>query len=471
MWAQASRRVFVRPTSRTTSLVNRYSTMATPFQIQVDSQNSGLLGLKVGQSEASKVTDLLQKDLENHHVFFNESGFHDHLVHQVLTLYGTGATTDIITKAYDANTTYQLKAMKPKADVIDKLEHGSDWSEYLGKGRNYATFFRFFQDEIERIGWQDTLKEYLFKDDARGRDMQSRLFAGVLHPLIQLLYGLEWEQPMIIAAALAQTAVHRDDYHEFLALAAKKAESDLAPPKMETIPGLYEDVVKNETLVKSSHWEDSNRVFDGVLAREKEEMVNLAARVRVDENELDERAAEMVHNAAFVVAGAAFHPPYHPRFDFILMHHTTSTPFFLTLNKQSWVPASTKARLLENKIRMDLLQYVARGSPVLRGDMLREYKPKDGDKLVDKLEDLFPRIHKIVDDGHTVKLARALMLAQRVTKPYQDRNWVRIRDDEWLKAVYVLMDANEEADSQEGTMWVRSAGFEEAWEEIPKAKM
>jgi hypothetical protein len=53
--------------------------MATPFQIQVDSQNSGLLGLKVGQSEASKVTDLLQKDLENHHVFFNESGFHDHV--------------------------------------------------------------------------------------------------------------------------------------------------------------------------------------------------------------------------------------------------------------------------------------------------------------------------------------------------------------------------------------------------------
>ena len=69
--------------------------MATPFKIQVESQNSGLLGLKQGQNEASKVTDLLQKDLEvsnslqsvylktntlqNHHVFFNESGFHDHV--------------------------------------------------------------------------------------------------------------------------------------------------------------------------------------------------------------------------------------------------------------------------------------------------------------------------------------------------------------------------------------------------------
>ncbi|RBA10766.1 hypothetical protein FPRO05_05355 [Fusarium proliferatum] len=376
--------------------------MATPFKIQLEPQNSGLLGMKLGQSEASKATDLLQKDLENHHVFFNESGFHDHIVHQVLTLYGTGATTKDLDTAYNANKTYQLRAMKPKPDVVDKLEHGSDWSEYLGKGRNYATFFRFFQDEIERIGWQDTLKEYLFKDDARGRDMQSRLFAGILHPLIQLLYGMEWSQPMIIASALAQTAVHRDDYKEFLTAAAGKAQASDAPPKMNTIGGLYEDAVKNDKLRTSSHWDDSNRIFD----------------------------------------------------------------------EQSWIPDSTKARFLENKIRMDLLQYIARGSPALHGDLLRSYKPKDGENLVGKPEYLFPRIHKVVDDGHTVKLARALMLAQRVTKPYENKEWVKIKgDDEWLRAVYLLLDANEEADRQGGTMWVRSSGFDEAWEEIPKAKM
>jgi hypothetical protein len=38
--------------------------MATPFKIQLEPQNSGLLGMKLGQSEASKATDLLQKDLE-----------------------------------------------------------------------------------------------------------------------------------------------------------------------------------------------------------------------------------------------------------------------------------------------------------------------------------------------------------------------------------------------------------------------
>ncbi|KAF6526411.1 hypothetical protein HZS61_009455 [Fusarium oxysporum f. sp. conglutinans] len=432
--------------------------MATPFKIQLEPQNSGLLGMKLGQSEASKATDLLQKDLE--------------IVHQVLTLYGTGATTKDLDTAYNANKAYQLKAMKPKSDVVDKLEHGSDWSEYLGKGRNYATFFRFFQDEIERIGWQDTLKEYLFKDDARGRDMQSRLFAGILHPLIQLLYGMEWSQPMIIASALAQTAVHRDDYKEFLTAAAKKAQASDAPPKMKTIGGLYEDAVKNEKLRKSSHWDDSNRIFDGVFTRAKDEMITLAARVRIGEEELDEKIAEMVHHSAFVASAAAFHPPHAPRFEFILMHHITSTPFFLTLKEQSWIPVSTKARFLENKVRMDLLQYIARGSPALRSDLLRGYEPKNGEKLVGKPEDLFPRIHKVVDDGHTVKLARALMLAQRITKPYENKEWVKIKgDDEWLRAVYLLLDANEEADRQGGTMWVRSSGFDEAWEEIPKAKM
>ncbi|KAL7769573.1 hypothetical protein ACKLNR_000957 [Fusarium oxysporum f. sp. zingiberi] len=467
MLARSSLRVFARPTTRI-----RYSTMATPFKIQLEPQNSGLLGMKLGQSEASKATDLLQKDLENHHVFFNESGFHDHIVHQVLTLYGTGATTKDLDTAYNANKVYQLKAMKPKSDVVDKLEHGSDWSEYLGKGRNYATFFRFFQDEIERIGWQDTLKEYLFKDDARGRDMQSRLFAGILHPLIQLLYGMEWSQPMIIASALAQTAVHRDDYKEFLTAAAEKAQASDAPPKMKTIGGLYEDAVKNEKLRKSSHWDDSNRIFDGVFTRAKDEMITLAARVRIGEEELDEKIAEMVHHSAFVASAAAFHPPHAPRFEFILMHHITSTPFFITLKEQSWIPVSTKARFLENKVRMDLLQYIARGSPALRSDLLRGYEPKDGEKLVGKPEDLFPRIHKVVDDGHTVKLARALMLAQRITKPYENKEWVKIKgDDEWLRAVYLLLDANEEADRQGGTMWVRSSGFDEAWEEIPKAKM
>ncbi|KAM5342645.1 hypothetical protein ACJ41O_013611 [Fusarium nematophilum] len=439
--------------------------MATPFQIQVGPKDAGLLGMKLGDDAASKVSDLLQKDLEHHHVFFNASGFHDH----VLTLYGTGASARNLQDAYDNNKGYQVRAMSPKENAVDELEHGSDWSAHLGKGRNYATFFRFFQNEIQRLGWQEVLKEYLFKDDARGRDMQTRLFGGLLHPLIQLLYGMEWEQPMLVASALAQTAVHEDRLREFLTRAAEKAGSGgAAPPRMKTIFGLYGEIDKDEKLKRSVRFEDPQRIFDGVLARAKDEMINLASRVRVEEGELEERTAEMMHTAAYVASAAAFHPPNVPKFDFFMMHHVTSAPFFLILNAQSWIPTSIKVRFLENKIRMDLVEYVARGCPRLYPDLLRRYTPKDAGQLAQDPEELFPRIHPIPDDGHTVKLARGLVLAKRVSKPYEDREWVKIKgDDEWLKVMYLLVDANEHA----GTRWVRAAGFEEAWHGIPKAKI
>ncbi|RSL53076.1 hypothetical protein CEP54_010578 [Fusarium duplospermum] len=441
--------------------------MATPFKIEILPKDAGLLGLKLGSEEALKVSELLQRDLEHHHVFFNASGFHDHIVHHVLTLYGTGASTKDMDIAYDANKGYQLKAMKPKQEMVDNLEHGSDWSTYLGKGRNYAAFLRFFQDEIQRIGWQEVLNEYLFKNDDRGRNLKSRLFGGLLHPLIQMLYAIEWEQPMLVASALAQTAVHENKLHDFLTTAAANAKADDAPPKMSTILGLLDDIHSNEKTKNSARWNDSQPMFQGVLGRARDEMGVLASRVRVGEEEVEERTAEMVHTAAYMAAGAAFHPPHTPKFDFFLMHHVTSTPFFLSLNAKPWISASTKAQLLEYKIRMDLLTYAARGCPTLHGDLLREYTPRDG-KLVDKMEDLLPRIHKIVDDGHTVKLARALILAKRTTEPFEDKEWVKIKGDDWLRAMHLLLDANENAG---GTMWVRGAGFDQAWDGIPKARM
>lgn len=57
-------------------------------------------------------------------------------------------------------------------------------------------------------------------------------------------------------------------------------------------------------------------------------------------------------------------------------HHVNAAPIFLTLNKQDWIPRATKARLLEWKMRMDLLQYAARGCPELDLERVRGYAPK-----------------------------------------------------------------------------------------------
>ncbi|KAK7403241.1 hypothetical protein QQX98_011013 [Neonectria punicea] len=433
--------------------------MATPFKIDVQAKDAGLLELKLGNDEAAKVSELLQKDLENHHVFFNVDGFHDHLVHHLLTLYGTGASTQDLQKAWDANTSYQLKATKPREQVVEQL--AKDWDgakEHLGKGRQYSSFLRFFQEEIERIGWKEVFLEYLFKDDERGRDLQSRLFGGLLHPLIQLLYGIEWEQPALIATGLAQTCVHDNSLHDFLT----QSRAAAAQPHTGCILDLY---APDEKLASSARWTDRNRIHDGVLKRAPEEMVRLASRVAVRPEELEERTAEMMHAAAHVATAAAFHPPHVPHYDFFFTHHMTSAPFFLTINKHAWIPTAAKTRLLESKIRLDLLQYIARGCPPLHPEWLLRYTPKAASPGVSQPEDLLPRVHGVVDDGHTVKLARALLLAQRVSRPYAGRPWVRIPEgDGWLKAMHLLLDANEPG----GVMWVRAAGFDEAWEDISK---
>lgn len=58
-------------------------------------------------------------------------------------------------------------------------------------------------------------------------------------------------------------------------------------------------------------------------------------------------------------------------------HHVNIAPIFLTFNAQPWIPVETKARLLEWKIRYDILQYAGRGAPDLHLDKIKAYQPKN----------------------------------------------------------------------------------------------
>lgn len=79
--------------------------------------------------------------------------------------------------------------------------------------------------------------------------------------------------------------------------------------------------------------------------------------------------------------------------------------------------------------------------------------------------DLLPRFFPVEDDGHTIKLARAVLVAQDVMGKYADKDWLKIKgDDAWLKLMYTVLDATVDP---AGERWVRGTGFDEAWEHIP----
>ena len=112
------------------------------------------------------------------------------------------------------------------------------------------------------------------------------------------------------------------------------------------------------------------------------------------------------------------------------MHSVTASIFFSPLLSLS-VPATTKAKMLENKARMDLLQYASRGAPKLLLEEVTHYVPKKKD--ASDWASIFERANNVDDDGHGVKLVRALAHGEKLCKPWEEKEWCKIRGGMWLQ--------------------------------------
>ncbi|KAK3997557.1 hypothetical protein QBC44DRAFT_364365 [Cladorrhinum sp. PSN332] len=460
------------------------------FKMHIDPENTGLWGVRQTEEAAKKVTELLQEDMEQHHVFFNKHHFHNHIPHHLLALYGTQCTSpSVLQTAYDNNADYQRPVL-PRHDTSTtttarnqdqaaafSLSSEDAWPssarKYLGREEYYPDFLAFFQSELDKHGGAsipDVLNKYLFGDS---EEMMPRLFGGVLHPLIQLMYGMEWNQPAIVAEALAQTAVHSDQMKEYLHSSAESGAQESGGKGMGKIVDLLNEIKNDTRLSAAAKNSDDQKIFDGVLGRAREEMVSLASRVKVGVDEIEERTAEMFEACVYMAAAAARKGGVKlgkvDKFDFFLMHHVNSSPIFVTINAQDWIPKETKARILEWKIRMDLLEYAARGVPELGVDKLTGYNPRKA-REGESIQDIIFRLHTFPDDGHAVKLGRAAVICRNICKKYEEqgKDWVQIRgDDAWKKVCHLIVDSVEAP----GDTWVRSAGFDEAWESLPDAKL
>ncbi|KAI0115516.1 HypA protein [Nemania sp. FL0031] len=464
-------RPLTRGTSTTSTTITKYilgrhlSIMATARTIQIAPENTGLWHLKQTEAAAKKTTELLQVDLEKHHCFFNKQGFHNHISHHLLSLYGIGASPADIQQGYDDNANYQRTPYQVHPDKVEELRDFEKAKAKLGKEEYYTDFLAFFQKEIDEKGWQAVLSEHLFKGDERSEDMLIRMFAGFLHPIIQLMYGIEWQQPAIVAMGLAQAAVHEDNMRTFLVAAEEAASSASAPPPMGEISDLFRDVAGDEKLATSARLSDGNKVRDGVLTRAFDEAVRVASRVRVAPADLERRTVEMYNTSVYEATGAAIRPGKEVRYDFFLMHHVNVCPLFVAINEQDWIPQATKVRLLEWKIRFDLLQYAARACAPVSLEQITSYVPKA--ETLKPTAELLPRIFALHDDGHVSKLIRAVGLCESLSKPYEDQDWLKIKGaDLWTKINQLVVDSAEGA----GPKWVRGAGDAEAWTEVPDRK-
>lgn len=241
--------------------------------------------------------------------------------HHLLTLFGTGANAAHLQKGFDDNAGYQRAPMPTHQHVVEELQSWDHAAKYLGKGQYYPDFLAFFQREIADKGWEAVVSEYLFAGTEAADDLLVRLHGSIIHPLIQLMFGMEWGQPAVVAEALAQACVHQDDLKEALFTAENSAneyygKAGESGKKLPSIASLLREAHDRPGLAKV---DGDTRYWDWVTSGAPDEVVEIMSKVKVRPEELGAKTVEMFNTVMFAAAGAAFHPPKLNKFNFYFM--------------------------------------------------------------------------------------------------------------------------------------------------------
>jgi hypothetical protein len=434
--------------------------------IRLSASHVGIIrGADIPADSLEECNRLLQKNHEEYHMFFRDTAGHNHIVHSLLTILALGASPQELQDRYDDGVPIQRAIPDIENALLEKLTDAEIFYNSIGQISQYHTFLEFFKREIAAKGWKEVTQEYVFSRTKLADEMLARMYEGAYHPIIHLGLGIEFQQPSIVAEALAQAASHDNSSIGTLFRNAE-AEAAIAYPTAKPKPmiQLIHEVRANDTIRNAPRWTDfGNKMRDGIIGRAGEAMQSLAAqfRIRRDEEELERRTAEMISTCAFF-AGAAQHPGRKRKIDFFYMHNVTSSIFFTVLIRQDWIKLEDRVRLVEWKARLDLAWYAVSGCAALDGNAISGYSNPESDSM--GWAELFSVVNKEHDDGHAAKFIRALKNGEEVAARFEQGEWEAyfpMKGDMWLKLARMCQDTTKNLPTD--LKWVPFTGFEQPW--------
>jgi hypothetical protein len=352
--------------------------------------------------------------------------------------------------------------------VIRELGSEDGFYRHLGQLTDYTNYMVFFEREIERKGWKTAIQDYCFGRTRNADLLLARMFDGAFHPIIHLGLGIEFEQPSIMAEALAQAATDISFDVDVFFLNAERIAREAGPPPAQPRPlvELYEEAHANETIRNAARWEDFQwKMKNGVIGRAGHEIAALAAQFRVEPATLERRTAEMISCAAYL-AGAAQRPGKARRIDFFYMHDVTSSIFLTVLARQPWIRIEDRVRMVEWKARIDLVWYATCGTPELLLTELEGYEA--GPSAGWSWEKIFDVLRGLHDDGHVAKFARALKNGEEVSRQFENESnssAFPVKGDIWLNLARMAYDITLGVPDEK--KWPAFVGFDVQWENVP----
>ncbi|TVY84599.1 Oxidoreductase ptaJ [Lachnellula suecica] len=414
-------------------------------------------------------SQMLQDNHDKYHMYFRDVAGHNHIPHSILSVIAMGGGPKELRRAYDDGTAIQRPLPPVDTQAVQDLKDPEKFMAKMLVLDGYTTFLAFFEQEIDLKGWKAVVNEYCFSRTPLAEALLSQLFEGLYHPIIHLGFGIEFDQPSIVAEALAHAASHDPgNIDQFFLRSEKLARSGSV--KSKPLAELYTEVRDNEKIRGAARLQDGPFRGQGVLKRAMDELISVAAQFQVLPEDLERGTAEMMSCGAYT--GAAQKAGKARKIDFFYMHLVTCSISLDVIMRQSWIMTKDKIRLLEWKGRLDLVWYAANGSAQMRAEDVIEYKPTLSKGM--DWRGMYKAALNIHDDGHVVKFIRALKNGENVVRPFersQNAASFPVTGDMWFKMAQICYDSTvnigEENPNELSKKWVWGAGFEPAWMKIP----
>lgn len=418
------------------------------------------------QSALDLTNRLLQSNHDSLHIFFRNLNGHNHLVHNLLTRLVLGASAAQLQTAYDDDLPTQRPMPPLNENTVSLLSDKTYFKSQITNIDQYTNFLRFFEREIDARGWKDVVNEYVFSRDGVAEALLPLMYDGAYHSIIHLGLGVEFEQPGVIAEALAQAAAHDSFDTDYFfrsaeAAAAAAAAAEKAGKKGgESLVKLLDEIRATPNLVAAGRVQGligTMKMKKAVLVQAGDQIIDIASRFRVSEEDLERKTAEVVNLCAYMAGAAAKREGCQEKIDFFFMHCVTSSIFFSVLARQDWISVKDRVRLVEWKGRLDLMWYAVCGVPELDVDDVKEYR---GEKTGDiSWEELFELVNEQHDDGHVAKFVRALKNGEEACRQFEED--FMIKGDMWLRIARMAYETTIDTTIQ--TRWVVMAGMDTAW--------
>ena len=436
-------------------------------QVQISPHRSGLGRVNDSPPESIEMANkLLQKNHDEFHIFWRDLNGHNHMAHSLLTTFALGGSPSELQRAYDDGVSVQRSMPDLDNDVVKSLADDNKLFEVLSQPSQYTNVLIFFEQQIDQIGWKQVLHKYCFSRTKLADIILARMYEGAYHPIIHLGLGVEFEQPSIIAEALAQAVSHPVSGIPDCLLRTDEMvlQSDSEVPQ-KSIVELFQEARANDVIFRGPRWEDlANKMKDGVLGRSKDAIDRLAAQFRVTPSNMERRAAEVINCSAYL-AGASQRSDKTPKIDFFYMHAVTSSIFLTVLIQEPWISLENKVRLVEWKGRTDLMWYAASGCAPLDIEEINNYNAGPSANM--DWSELYRAINVSHDDGHVAKFVRAIKSAEDVSRPFEQQAKLEypVKGKAWLNLARMAYDST--IGLPDEAKWVWGVGFDQAWGRVP----